>query len=69
MRPDLSSWMADQKLSDRQVAEALGFDPSYVWYVRNGKRPVSDAFRWRFAEKYGYKAAYDLFDKEKEAAR
>mgnify|MGYP005858787231 CR=1 FL=1 len=58
----LDAWMTSQGYTDRMLAERLGVDPSYVWYIRNGKRNLSDAFRWKFATQFGVQFANRLFD-------
>jgi len=65
----LDAWMMLGGYTDRTLAEAIGVDPSYVWYIRKGKRPVTDRFRWRFAEKFGFDEAKKLFDVEPVGAK
>lgn len=64
METKLGSWMELIKISDRILAEKMGVDRSYVCLVRTGKRPVTAAFRWRFAAAYGYDMAVSLLDDE-----
>ena len=43
----LAAWMELEGLTDRQLAERLRMDASYIWMLRTGTRPISDGFRWR----------------------
>ena len=54
-------WLQVEGLTDREIAEALAIDPSYAWMIRNGRKPISDSFKWRFAEVYGFALAAKLF--------
>lgn len=66
----LAAWMEIEGMTDRQLAEKLGMDTSYIWMVRTGARDVSDGFRWRFGRVFGFDlAAKVLGSREREAAR
>ena len=57
----LDAWMVLEGYDYKGLAERLGFDPSYVWYIRAGHRPVTESFRWRFAAEFGFELAAKLF--------
>ena len=42
------------------LADKLAVDRSYICLLRLGKRPVTDAFRWRFATVYGFEMTVNL---------
>jgi len=56
----LASWMEITKTTDRMLADKLAVDRSYICLLRLGKRPVTDAFRWRFATVYGFEMTVNL---------
>ncbi len=43
-------------MTQRQLADQLDYDLSYVNQIINGKRKPTDAFRWRWQEAFGTKA-------------
>ena len=57
----LAAWMELEGLTDRQLAERLRMDASYIWMLRTGTRPISDGFRWRFGRAYGFELATKIF--------
>ena len=60
----LDAWMMLEGYTDRTLAEALGIDNTYVWYIRHGKKPVTDMFKWRFAERFGFELTNRLFNNQ-----
>ena len=58
----LDRWMAASFLTNEDLAKKVGVDHSYISYMRNGRRDVTDSFRWRFAQVYGYDFAVKLLE-------
>lgn len=57
----LESWMKEKGFNISSLAEAIGDSYSTVWFIVKGERPVNDAFKWRFALRFGYDEATRLF--------
>jgi len=57
----LAGWMAEQELSNPGLAEHLGLHRSYVYMIAQGQRPITNTFRWRFAEVFGHELAQTMF--------
>ena len=43
----ISQFLKDKGMTQRQLADQLDYDLSYVNQIINGKRKPTDAFRWR----------------------
>ena len=58
---ELRKWMEQNKVSNSDLAERLGLSYNYIYLIVNGQRDITDTFRWRFAQAYGYDEATRLF--------
>lgn len=54
-------WMDRRGISNRQLAEAVGYHPSLIWKMRVGLREPSSDFKLLFSKAYGPAAAHELF--------
>jgi plasmid maintenance system antidote protein VapI len=61
-RERLVQWMKIKGLNAYALAKATGDTTSTVSMIVNGKRSVSDAFKWRFRKAFGDSEATKLFD-------
>lgn len=52
----ISQFLKDKGMTQRQLADQLDYDLSYVNQIINGKRKPTDAFRWRWQEAFGTRA-------------
>ncbi len=57
----LVAWMHDKGMKQKDLAKALGFETSYISMIVSGQRVITDAFRWRFAQAFGFDVAAELF--------
>jgi hypothetical protein len=57
----LSQWMRDRGFDYQTLAEATGDSYSNIYMMARGLRPVNDAFKWRFAQQFGWDEAQTLF--------
>ena len=57
----LAEWMEHNGFTNRTLAGELGFTYDLLYAVTNGKRPISDGFRWRFAQRFGWDVAQSIF--------
>lgn len=57
----LTTWMHERGFDYRTLAEATGDDYSHIFLMAKGKRPVSDAFKWRFTLAFGWDEAERAF--------
>jgi transcriptional regulator with XRE-family HTH domain len=55
-------WIEGSLMSDTEVADKIGVDRHYIYMMRTGRTPISDSFRWRFAQVYGYDFAVKLLE-------
>ncbi len=62
MSDNLQKWMKAQGLTAPQVARRMGYDRVLVWRFATGERPISDGFKWRFAETFGSDTAAQVFN-------
>ena len=49
----IEAFIHEKNMSMTRLAEVLDYDVSYISLVVNGKRPITDAFRWRWLEAFG----------------
>ena len=61
MNENLKTWLEKQNITQAELAKRLGHSFEYVNRVVNGKMPITDAFRWRFAQAFGFDVAEQLF--------
>ena len=61
-RERLVEWMRLKGKTSYAVAVATGDSTSNISMIINGKRSVSDAFKWRFRIAYGNAEANKIFD-------
>jgi plasmid maintenance system antidote protein VapI len=52
----INAFLMEKNMTQTHLAELLEYDVSYVNQIINGKRPITDAFRWRWQEAFGSKA-------------
>jgi len=57
----LEKWMEARGFSVGELAEATGDSYSTVYMMLSGKRPVGDAYKWRFAVHFGWREAEIAF--------
>jgi len=60
-RKRLLAWLEKQKMPQAELARQLGFSEIYVWKISSGDKPITDAFKWRFAQTFGFDVAEQLF--------
>lgn len=60
----IKQFLTDNRLSQRQLAEALGYSANYINLVANGKRQPTRAFRWAWAEAFGRDTLHVLNETE-----
>jgi len=60
-REEFKAWMKANDVSVRQVAEATGFKPNYIYMMIASDRTISEAFKWKFGVAYGHDVAGQLF--------
>ncbi len=63
----LKTWLTEQKMTQTDFARQMGLAQEHVNRVLNGKMPMSDGFRWRFGELYGFDTAQTLLCEEEAA--
>lgn len=57
----LVNWMNVAGYSNAVLATKLGVGREVVWAYAVGKRPISDKFKWLFAQHFGVEAASQVF--------
>ena len=57
----LVEWMERNAYTNRTLADSLGFTYDLLYKVTSGERPVSEGFRWRFAQRFGWNEAVAIF--------
>jgi len=68
----LRIWMRENHITQAQLADRLGYHRVTVAKIINGMIPLTDAFRWRFAQAFGFDLAAELFgngDSERNGAQ
>lgn len=61
MQTALRVWMEQQGLTNGQVAKKTGYSREQVWRLATGERPITEGFKWRFAETFGIDTALAVF--------
>ena len=61
-RERLVQWMKIKELNSYALARDTGDTKSSISMIVNGRRSVSDAFKWRFRKAYGDDEATRVFD-------
>ena len=46
-------FLRERNMTQTDLAEAMGYRPSYISMVISGERRVTDSFRWRWLETFG----------------
>lgn len=59
-RERLQAFLSENEMHYSELARAVGVSANYVYRILVGNRPVSDAFRYKFAERFGWRAAKDV---------
>ena len=57
----LMQWMQEKGFDTESLATATGDSYSSIYMMTKGDRAVNDAFKWRFAETFGWEEAKSLF--------
>ena len=52
----ITEFLAEKSMTQAELAARLGYDLSYVNQIINGRKRVTDAFRWRWQNEFGAKA-------------
>lgn len=55
------AWMKERNIGNSELAAAMGISYDLAYKVTTGQRIITDTFRWRFAQAYGYEEATRLF--------
>jgi len=58
---NLDAWMQDHNMSDNDMANATGYDRTYVFRLRKGERPITAAFMWNFLATFGQGPTNEVF--------
>lgn len=58
----LKTWMDANGYSNSSLAEELGFSYEYVYKLATGSQRITDGFKWRFAQRFGWYEATQLFE-------
>ena len=57
----LKNWMAQQGLTNSALARRMGVSYDLVYSIVEGRRAVSDSFRWRFSLAFGVDTTTAIF--------
>ncbi len=49
----IKTFLHERNMTQTELADKLGVQPSYVSMIISGDRAVSDAFRWRWLSAFG----------------
>ena len=60
----LRQWLNENNKKIVDLADAIGWSYNYVANMVSGNKPLTDGFRWRFGEVYGFEAAQAVFNTE-----
>lgn len=52
----ITDFLDKNSMTQGQLADRLDYDLSYVNQIINGRRQISDAFRWRWLTEFGITA-------------
>lgn len=60
---NLREWMDAQNppVKVPEIADRMGWRYQGVWEIVAGRRAMSDGFKWRFGEVFGFDVAVKLF--------
>ena len=62
----LKEWMDSREFSFDTLSESTGDSYNNVYLMATGRRPIGDAFKWRFLVAFGQSEAVKIFDELKE---
>lgn len=65
----IKSYLDEHNMTQGQLAARLGYDLSYVNQIINGRKRVTDAFRWRWQNEFGAKAQRYLNGDDQDGAQ
>lgn len=54
------AWCTLSGYTNRQIADAMGLDESYISLLRHGQRAVSSGVLWRLSRAYGVAVAEQI---------
>lgn len=60
----LTAWMQAHGHTNSSLAAAMGYSYEYIYKLTQGERPVTEGFRWRFSQTFGWEEAERLFNAE-----
>jgi len=52
----IKTFLHERNMTQTELADKLGVQPSYVSMIISGDRAVTDAFRWRWLQAFGAEA-------------
>ena len=52
----INEFLAEKSMTQTELAARLGYDLSYVNQIINGRKRITDAFRWRWQSEFGARA-------------
>lgn len=52
----IDEFLAEKGMTQTELAARLGYDLSYVNQIINGRKRITDAFRWRWQNEFGARA-------------
>jgi len=65
----IDEFLAEKNMTQTELATRLGYDLSYVNQIINGRKRITDAFRWRWQEAFGAKAQSYLNGSDQDGAQ
>lgn len=57
----LQEWIKENDFTLSDFGKEVGFHRSTISLVVNGKRPITNNFRWKFREAFGEDVANNIF--------
>lgn len=68
MHESLRRWMEEKNLSPTELSDQIGVSKYLVYLVLRNERPITDGFRWKFAQVYGWTVANQVLGERDHAA-
>lgn len=63
----LYKFMQERGFSQSELARQMGYTSELISMMLSGKRPISNSFRWRFGEVFGFEIAQQVFGELEQA--
>jgi plasmid maintenance system antidote protein VapI len=57
----IREFLKQRSITAAELARILGYSPVHVRFILIGKRPITNDFRWRFAQAFGFDVAAEIF--------